>query len=452
MIIKDFFRSYRVIHIRYYSKSAPKPSVIVDHNVLKDIENEVYKPRKHPGIMRTKTVNLPDNFIKAALRATEDFPVKALIESSDKLSRHLRYRVTPLEKAEYKERVHQIQEKILTKYEDYEIKNEEDAQRLKQIITDKVNYVLKEKIYNWKPMKYDTYLCLVYMLSRFAPEYSVLLKIFGEIAHRDPQFVPRSFFDFGSGVGSGTWAANVYWHKHIFEYFNVDVSADMNDLAQILLQGGTGTGESKLKGIFYRQFLPTSNNNYDIVLSAYSLFELPSLETRLQTVLNLWNKTEKYLVIVEQGTNAGFKVINEVRDFILQISKDKVDCHIFSPCPHEAVCPRFMADDGTPCNFEVSYYNLPIGRSLEILKERYCYVVLKKGKRNEYNKQWPRIIRPTLVRSKHTICRMCTANEKIEEVIFTAKKHGKLTYHCARSSQWGDLLPIHINPNTSEVS
>lgn len=36
--------------------------------------------------------------------------------------------------------------------------------------------------------------------------------------------------------------------------------------------------------------------------------ELPSLQTRLETVLNLWNKTQNYLVIVEQGTNAGFKV------------------------------------------------------------------------------------------------------------------------------------------------
>lgn len=36
----------------------------------------------------------------------------------------------------------------------------------------------------------------------------------------------------------------------------------MNDLAQILLQGGTGTGQSMIKGVFYRQFLPTSNVKY----------------------------------------------------------------------------------------------------------------------------------------------------------------------------------------------
>jgi ribosomal protein RSM22 (predicted rRNA methylase) len=46
---------------------------------------------------------------------------------------------------------------------------------------------------------------------------------------------------------------------------------------------------------------------YDVVISAYTLLELPSARTRLETIINLWNKTNKYFIIVEQGTNAGFK-------------------------------------------------------------------------------------------------------------------------------------------------
>lgn len=33
----------------------------------------------------------------------------------------------------------------------------------------------------------------------------------------------------------------------------------MNDLAEVLLKGGFGTGKMSLKGVFYRQFLPASN-------------------------------------------------------------------------------------------------------------------------------------------------------------------------------------------------
>lgn len=80
--------------------------------------------------------------------------------------------------------------------------------------------------------------------------------------------------------------------------------------------------------------------------------------------------------------------------------------------------------------------------------EMYSYVVLKKGMNDESDTTWPRIVRPTLVRSKHTICRMCTKNGKLEEVIFTQAKHGQLPYRCARSSKWGDRLPVHIDSKT----
>lgn len=70
---------------------------------------------------------------------------------------------------------------------------------------------------------------------------------------------------------------------------------------------------------------------YDLVVSAYSLLELPSFSARIQTILNLWNKTQNYLVIVENGTNAGFKVINEIRDYIFKNQTENSVGHIFSP-------------------------------------------------------------------------------------------------------------------------
>lgn len=54
-------------------------------------------------------------------------------------------------------------------------------------------------------------------------------------------------------------AAREYWADSIKEYFNVDASADMNDLARILLQDGRGNKQSKISGVFYRQFLPATN-------------------------------------------------------------------------------------------------------------------------------------------------------------------------------------------------
>lgn len=217
----------------------------------------------------------------------------------------------------------------------------------------------------------------MYLLARAPAEYAVLTKIFSEIVNLDKDFAPRSLFDYGSGVGTVTWyiqtgfsfitlkkwqltwfdrAVNAFWKSQIFEYMNIDSSAEMNDLAEILLKGGKGNGKSPIKGTFYRQFLPASNVSicttvimllcqtskflrtqieYDLVVSAYSLMELPTMEMRLETILNLWNKTQHYLVVVEQGTNAGFKIVNEVRDFLLQLDNVTNQGHVFSPVSWE---------------------------------------------------------------------------------------------------------------------
>ncbi|KAL1517170.1 hypothetical protein ABEB36_000969 [Hypothenemus hampei] len=420
-----------------------RPSIVPDSNFLHDTEAEKYKPKHHPGRIDDSVFQLPDTYVKAIENTIEDYPVRALIENGRKLSNHLQGKLSPMEKDKLQETINNLHHQMWKNHENVVLQTEESERRFEQMINDKTKNAVREKIYNWQPVVYNAFTALTYLFARAAPDYAVLMKIFSEISSKDKNFKPRSLFDFGSGVGTVTWAANSYWKGHFFEYFNIDTSADMNDLAEIILQGGRGNSSKTVKGTVYRQFLPAANVQYDIVTSAYSLLELPSVENRLETVLNLWNKTQNYLVIVERGTNAGFKVVNEVRDFILQIDQGSNVGHVFSPCPHDKVCPRFLANDGTPCNFSVRYWTLPIGQKPEILNERYSYIVLKKGNRTE-NLGWPRIIRPVMRRSKHTICRLCTANGKLEEVIFTAKKHGKTTYHGARSSKWGDLLPIAV--------
>ncbi|XP_044255953.1 methyltransferase-like protein 17, mitochondrial [Tribolium madens] len=442
----DYFRK-RIINyfIRRYTTKV-KTQVILDENVLNNIEKNVYNPKKHPGLFKPRQIPIPEAFIRAVTNVIADYPVKGLIEDGKTLINHLRAKKPPVEKDEMGKIQRIVYQKVMEKQKIPQMETEEDRRKFQQVVDTKVHNLLKSGVYNWKPVHYTAYEALVYLMSRSAAEFSVLARIFLEIAERDPGFQPRSLFDFGSGVGTVTWAANLYWKKYIFEYFNVDSSRDMNDLAQILLQDGKGTNKISLRGVFYRQFLPATNTSYDLVVCAYTLLELPSRQARFDTILNLWNKTQKYLVIVEQGTNSGFQVVNEVRDFILHTGVG----HIYSPCPHDKVCPRFVLNDGTPCNFEAFYFSLPIGAVSLRKSEKYSYVVLKKGERDPSDPQWPRIIRDTLVRSKHTICRMCTKNANLEEVIFTASKHGKNLYYCARASKLGDLVPVTLQKQDKE--
>lgn len=431
----DLLTIIMIVFKRHFST---RIKVSLAEDIMKSINNNEYKPRKHPGINVTKNVSLPKQFVMATEKILSDYPVKGLVKSAQELNRHLKGRLPPMENKDIKKVIVKAQNDIMFTMKDVEI-NEEDN-RLKQSIKDKTKNLLKHRIYNWQPIKYDTHNSLLYLLARSAQEYAVLLKIMSEIVSRDPSFKPRSLFDFGSGVGLSTWAAITFWKEYIFEYFNVDISRDMNDLAQLLLQGGCSTGKMEIQGVFYRQFLPASNNTYDLVISAYSLLELPSVKARMETILKLWNKTENYLIIVEQGNKAGFQIINEVRDFVLQLSEG----YVFSPCPHDIVCPKFISEKRSTCHFPVNYFAFPLFGKKEFYHELYSYVVLKKGKRPQ-NSEWSRLIQPTLVRSKHSICRMCHSDGNLKEIIFTSSKHGKPLYYCARKTRWGDLLPIKID-------
>lgn len=135
----------------------------------------------------------------------------------------------------------------------------EKAAKIQKQNAQKVNKLLHQRTYNWKPIEYDAYKALQYLLGRSAQEYSTLVRIFSELAQRQPKFQPHSFFDFGAGVGTGTWAASHFWRQSIFEYFSVDASRDMNDLADLILRDGDENRQLTLRNVNYRQFLPAAS-------------------------------------------------------------------------------------------------------------------------------------------------------------------------------------------------
>lgn len=128
--------------------------------------------------------------------------------------------------------------------------------------------IFYEQNYNWQSIVYDEHTVLCYLFGRASKEYAAITKVFAEIQLRDPDFNPRSYFDFGSGVGTGTWAAAELWKKSLYEYFVVDQSRAMNDLAELILRDGRDTKNMTLKNVYYRQFLPES----DEVSSVYLVF------------------------------------------------------------------------------------------------------------------------------------------------------------------------------------
>ncbi|XP_053971292.1 methyltransferase-like protein 17, mitochondrial [Hylaeus volcanicus] len=435
MTTKLTFVKYR--QMRWYST---KEKMRVVDTVNEQLTNKELKHKHHPGKSKLSYIQQPSWLLHTVLDFLKDEIIshKSVWESGQKLASYLHERHIPFESVDISIKLNEVRSRTNMYTE-----NKEDLLK-----NPKALKLFKQLVYNWQPVKYDKYTSLSYLVNRSVPEYSVLCRIMNEININDTNFTPKTLFDFGSGIGTVMWAASQFWLKSIYEYYCIDTSGDMNNLSEYLIK--RAKPQIPLKNIFYRQFLPASPTpTYDIVVSAYSLFELPDQNSRLEVIAKLWEKTENYLIIVEQGTRAGFTIINEARDFILNYTKQTSGAHVFSPCPHDLACPRYTSDD-TPCNFEISYQSLRIATPSKYLKERYSYVVLKKGERSEDDYQWPRIVRPTMKRSKHVICRLCTSSGKLEEQIFTTWKNGKNTYRCSRASKWGDCLPFETEEKSNE--
>ncbi|CAB3365076.1 Hypothetical predicted protein [Cloeon dipterum] len=298
----------------------------------------------------------------------------------------------------------------------------------------------------WKKIEYSKSTCLSYMLSRMPAEYSAVDRAFTEISKWSPNFIPKTIFDFGSGVGSVPWAAISRWGKKLDEIFCIDSSPHMIELAELLLKGADANGQFFIPKTYFKQLMsPNPNRKFDLVVSAHTLFEFPTMDSRLDCYLNLWRKTNNYFVLVEQGTTEGFKLVDEAKEFLLfQSKKDGQEMHVLAPCPHTQACPRLLREgDRTPCNFQSRFTGFKNELS-QSQRERFSFVILGKGPKKSAVPKWPRLVRHPLVRGGHVVCRLCTPEGKLEEVIFTRAKDGKGSYLCARSSEWGDLLPVKV--------
>ncbi|XP_067136710.1 ribosome assembly protein METTL17, mitochondrial [Centruroides vittatus] len=439
--------------VRMSSKT--KFTALTIPEVEEQLNSNTIKHRKHPGLRRINCVKLPERLIDAVknILNNKGYSTKQLLVDSIDLVNTLKSRKLPVDNKYINEVAKKVELKICEK-ENINLDSVDKLDETTRLrIKNKVLSRLKEVIPHWKSIDYDFYRCILYTVSRLAPEYAVLKQVLTEITYDDPDFTPHSLFDFGSGVGSALWAAHSMWGNSLKEYYCVDSSADMNEVARLLLQDGKEGGEMIFKGVFMRQFLPVSNTlKYDLVISAHSFLDLPSSKERLDVVKHLWRKCNKYLVLVDHGSNAGFDALMEARDYILYLeSRGSKMAHVIAPCPHDHVCPRQLDGTETACNFRVQYELLPLSKKKMTAFETYSYVILKKESRPEEIDPWPRIVRAVLKRHRHIVCRMCCSDGKLHEIVFTKSKHSRNLYRCARSSEWGDLIPGTIVPMSENI-
>ncbi|XP_068953828.1 ribosome assembly protein METTL17, mitochondrial [Petaurus breviceps papuanus] len=396
--------------------------------------------RKHPGILQLSQVQLPQALVIAAQQLVQESSIPNIEKQVQTLTNYLWSRKLPTEPEELRKKAIQLENKL---------QDTGSLQSEKQL-RGAVLSALRKTVYHWQKLSYDERLSLVYMAARLDGGFAAVSRAFHEIQARVPDFKPQTLMDFGSGTGSVTWAAYNTWGQSLREYLCVDSSASMLALAERILKGGLDSGKPHIPGVFFRQFLPVSPKvQFDVVVSAFSLSELPSMADRIEVIQTLWRKTGCFLVLVENGTKTGHRLLMDARDLVLRRpEKSPIDHrpgHVFAPCPHEFPCPKLSASQPQACSFSQAYSTIPFSWNHSHKEEKFSLVILSRGLQGE-DHQWARLTQPVLKRPRHVHCHLCCPDGHLQHVVVTARRHGRHLYRCARASSWGDCLPLTTSP------
>ncbi|KAI5788558.1 mitochondrial small ribosomal subunit Rsm22-domain-containing protein [Pyronema domesticum] len=237
---------------------------------------------------------------------------------------------------------------------------------------------------------------------------------------------------------------------------------------------------------------------YDLIISTNTLLPLREDYQVKNTVDNLWsllNPNGGVLLLIEKGTPRGFEAIASARDYVLQetiqapgelthnVQKEKEIGSIVAPCTNHAPCPMFVTGPATSsrkdyCTFmqryerptymqriikattknheDLVYSYVSFRRGIDVTKEETPidpkieeFDTTKNPAKSPYSMQqlrqhaynYPRLVFNPMKRTGHVIMDMCTPQGAIERWT-VPKSFGKVAWHDARKSRWGDLWAL----------
>jgi len=323
-------------------------------------------------------------------------------------------------------------------------------------IKNKTKHEISKRANRWKEMIYDNEAAYSYFCgSKAAYDFACMKNVLLEIQKRDKRFRPKTLLDFGSGLGTVTWAVKDVFGE-LYEVFNVDQSKHMNDFSRMIINRSKNDNDLP-SGYSYRMNLPRdSSTKYDLVTSSFTLLDLPNERQRLTYVETLWHRVEEggFLILTEVGSHFGYQAINEARELLVHLFKNTENKgHIFAPCPHEELCPR-QYQKRPLCNFEVRFRNFPFkwltpGQNEHIFNGTFSYIIAQKGTSRNESSNWPRLVEHNIIKKHSVICRMCTSRGKLEEIFATRQKDGKDLVRYCRSKRKGQQIKINLNEKSA---
>lgn len=167
----------------------------------------------------------------------------------------------------------------------------------------------------------------------------------------------------------------------------------------------------------------------ELVMCSYCLNELTE-SARRSAVKQLWDCTEKLLLIVEPGTPEGYSRLLSAREQLMGLG-----AQIAAPCPHEKACPL---PEGDWCHFTVRVARSRLHKRLKggdvpYEDEKFCFIA---AVRDGAERCHARVLRHPRIDSGRITLELCTENGREQRVV--TKKSPQ--FKAARKSDAGDAF------------
>lgn len=264
----------------------------------------------------------------------------------------------------------------------------------------------------------------VYSVVRMPATYGAVYSALYHTMECFPMNGQYSLIDVGAGTGAGSIASAAL--LDIKSFVCIERENEMRKFGEQYTESYPGTaGKTVWKSCDLQTGLKDSA---DILLSSYVLNEMTE-QDRIRTVKDMWEHTDKLLLIVEPGTPQAFLQLKRIRDELL-----KEGAHIAAPCVHENKCP--LSEDDW-CHFTVRVQRSKLHRLIKEADvpyedEKFSYIAFV---RDEIIHEESRILRHPQISKGNIGLALCSPNG-YESIVVTKKDKEK--FRSARKSCSGD--------------
>ncbi|KAG6334024.1 hypothetical protein ID866_5067 [Astraeus odoratus] len=259
----------------------------------------------------------------------------------------------------------------------------------------------------------------VVLPAHYAAIYAVLHHVKRRLG---PTWNVDRLIDWGSGTGSGLWAAVRAFQKSLLNDEDCGFAANSSLTSYIGVDkrdGLVGIGKQLVQKIDLGSLSATWRKSFHesdridraqgrntLALSAFMLSSLPTHLARKRLIKELWESGADTMILIDFNTKAGFESIAEARQLLLDLGqKDLEDpetrhfsvrgSHVVAPvsywslpsCPHDRPCPLYQPGSSRlVCGFSQRLQRPSFLRRTKHVKDGhedtgYSYVVVRRGSR-----------------------------------------------------------------------